>query len=528
METAVQSFLIRRNKTLAFWLGSAAVTAGVLLHLPMFLMAKDMGFMLAGMPMDNGMLVGMGLIVLGIGLASYGLLPDAAVRHADPHVRMSAAEDAPLTAAHWRLMAVLIIALVVDVMKPASLGFVVPGMRTEYAVSKAVVAWLPFTALTGTFVGSIVWGVLADIYGRRASILLSSIMFVGTSICGAMPSFGWNVAMCFLMGAAAGGLLPVVYALLAETMPSRHRGWSLVMVGGLGAAGGYLAASSLSAVLQPLFGWRIMWFLNLPTGLLLIAMSGLLPESAKFLMQTGRIAEAQAILRRFGSRLLSTDAAPAPEAAPVPPGTHPLRKSLILGLVGLTWSLINFGILLWLPADLVAKGYSIGLTSKLLAESAIIALPAVSLAALLYSRWSTKGSLAAMMVVSAIGLIGVILLEMPVGGVTVSPILPVALLIFGSNGTLAVLLPYAAELFPARIRGRATGLVAGCTKAGGLIAQGLGLLSLVPGLGVAAWVVTGLLAVGVALLAWFGEETRGRDLRELDGLPEATLAGAQA
>lgn len=71
-----------------------------------------------------------------------------------------------------------------------------------------------------------------------------------------MPEFWWNVVMCLLMGMAAGGMLPVTYALLAEIMPTRHRGWSLVLIGGIGAVGGYLAASSLSALLQPEFGWR--------------------------------------------------------------------------------------------------------------------------------------------------------------------------------------------------------------------------------------------------------------------------------
>ena len=121
------------------------------------------------------------------------------------------------------------------------------------------------------------WGWLADVYGRRASILLSSVMFVGTSICGAMPDFWWNIGMCFLMGAAAGGMLPVAYALLAEIMPPRHRGWSLVLVGGLGAVGGYFAASGFSALLQPIFGWRVLWLLNLPTGLALVLLGGLIP-----------------------------------------------------------------------------------------------------------------------------------------------------------------------------------------------------------------------------------------------------------
>jgi MFS transporter, putative metabolite:H+ symporter len=41
---------------LAFWVGCAIVVVGVVLHLPMFVMAADSGYLLAGMPMDFGML----------------------------------------------------------------------------------------------------------------------------------------------------------------------------------------------------------------------------------------------------------------------------------------------------------------------------------------------------------------------------------------------------------------------------------------------------------------------------------------
>ena len=198
------------------------------------------------------MLAGMALDRAGHRLAGSAFCPRAVPpRHGGALATIAPPEDAPLTRAHWRLMLVLGAALIIDIMKPASLGFVTPGMRAEYGIDRAVVALLPFSALCGTAVGSFVWGLLADLYGRRASILLSSVMFVGTSICGAMPSFWWNVFMCFMMGAAAGGLLPVANALLAETMPTRHRGWSLVLVGGIGAIGGYFAASALSALLQP-------------------------------------------------------------------------------------------------------------------------------------------------------------------------------------------------------------------------------------------------------------------------------------
>lgn len=56
-----------RRNTLAFWFGCILVTTGVVLHLPMFLMARDSGYILAGMPMDTGMLLGMAAIVVGIG-----------------------------------------------------------------------------------------------------------------------------------------------------------------------------------------------------------------------------------------------------------------------------------------------------------------------------------------------------------------------------------------------------------------------------------------------------------------------------
>ena len=116
--------------------------------------------------------------------------------------------------------------------------------------------------------------------------------------------------MCFLMGAAAGGMLPVTYALLAETMPSKHRGWVLVLVGGLGSVGGYLAASGCAAWLEPLYSWRVLWFLNLPTGLLLIFLNVFIPESPKFLVARGRIDEANATLRSFGCTVRAAVAEP--------------------------------------------------------------------------------------------------------------------------------------------------------------------------------------------------------------------------
>jgi len=515
-----------RRSAAAFWLGSLVVAAGVALHMPMFLMAREMGYMLAGMPMDNAMLAGMALIVVGTLLASYGLLPRVAPGRHDIVATIAPPEDAPLTRAHWRLMLVLAVALIIDIMKPASLGFVTPGMRAEYAVTAATVALLPFSALTGTAVGSFLWGLLADLYGRRASILLSSVMFVGTSICGAMPSFGWNVFMCFMMGAAAGGLLPVANALLAETMPTRHRGWALVLVGGLGAVGGYFAASGFSYLLVPTFSWRILWLINLPTGLILILMGGLIPESAKFLLSRGRDEEAHKIMARFGtvSHKLGANEEDTDDTFAhhhsKHDGTEPklwtpglIGKTAALTIAALAWGLINFGLLLWLPNDLVAKGYSMALSSKLLAESSLIAFPTVFVCTWIYSQWSTKWAFTTMVTITLAGLIWVLLLETGKGG---SPVLPIALLIIGSNGILAILLPYASESYPLAIRGRATGWIAACTKGGGVLAQTLSITALVPPLGIAAGMIIVPIVVTLGLFVKYGTETKGLDLRQLE------------
>ena len=211
-------------------------------------------------------------------------------------------------------MLVLTVALVIDVMKPASLGFVVPGMRSEYAVSAATVAWLPFAALCGTVVGSVLWGWLADLYGRRASILLSAVMFVGTVD----------------LRRDAVVLVERRHVLPDGRGRRRHAAGHLraarrddaVEAARLGAGAGRRTGRGrrlsrgerLSAWLEPIFGWRILWFLNLPTGLLLIFLNAFIPESPKFLLALGRIAEAHADAASLRLRRAASDVAAAPAA----------------------------------------------------------------------------------------------------------------------------------------------------------------------------------------------------------------------
>lgn len=502
------------ERAIWFWLGCLAISAGIVLHLPMLVHAHHMmGNRLVGMPMDPWMHVGMALIVLGVPLACWGALPKTRTSHGDSAgTSFEAPDTTPLTRWHAGVLAVLTIGLVIDVMKPATLGFVLPGLTAEYGIEKSTAALLPLIALTGTTVGSFLWGWLADVYGRRVSILLSTILFASTAICGAMPAFGWNLVMCFLMGVSAGGMLPVVYTLLAEVMPPRHRSWVLVLVGGTGLIGGYLAASAAAHAFEPIYGWRVLWLQGFPSALLLLALARLIPESPRFLAEQGRHAELAQMQHRFG--IVPRPRVAAPEDAPV---AHQRHRGLTaaLTLAALAYSFVNFGLLLWLPTDLQARGFSSELASGILASSALLALPTVALAAWLYARWSSKWTLVGTVVLTLAGLVGALL---PAELLAWPPLLVavIATLIVGTNGLIAVLLPYTAENYPLGVRGRATGLVAASSKFGGVAVQGFALVGLIPTLGGAALGLLVPMGASAAMIAWAGRETRGRSLRELE------------
>ncbi|UZK68838.1 MFS transporter [Sphingomonas sp. S1-29] len=496
-----------------FWAGCVAISAGVLLHLPMLAMAHTMGNHLTGMPMDAWMYLGMALIAIGVPAAIIGALPKHRPdHHASAGTTFEAPDDTPLTRSHAAVLLVLTLGLIIDTMKPATLGFVLPGMRGEYGIAKSTAALLPFVALAGTTVGSFIWGWLADIYGRRVSILLSTILFVSTSICGAMPSYGWNLVMCFLMGCSAGGMLPVVYTLLAEVMPPRHRSWVLVLVGGTGLVGGYLAASGAAHLFEPLFGWRSLWLQGFPTGLLLLALARWIPESPRFLLERGLHAELADMTRKFG---IVRRARPAASADAPPPATNQRELTAALVITALSWSFVNFGLLLWLPTDLQDRGFSAELASGIIASSALVALPTIMIAAWLYSRWSSKWTLIGTVLLTLAGLAGALL---PAATLAWPPLLVavIALLVVGTNGLIAVLLPYAAENYAQAVRGRATGLIAASSKFGGVAVQLGAFAGSIPTLGGAAVALILPMGLSAALIARAGRETRGRSLRELE------------
>jgi putative MFS transporter len=526
----------------AFWTGIVAITAGVVLHLPMYLDASDMHYRLSGMAMSGEMYAGMALILVGLLLSAYGLLPrgtrdDGSVTS----FRVRALDDAPIKRSHVLLLLVLAAAVTIDVMKPVTLGFVVPGFGKEYGLKSPLnphadvpVAYLPLAGIVGTVVGSFLWGWLGDRIGRRSSILLAGVVFVATAICGSMPSYQLNFVMCFVMGLGVGGMLPIAFALMAETIPARHRGWLMVLIGG-DVAGAYLLTSWLSSALTPHYTWRILWLIGLPTGLLLIGLNRWIPESPRFLLAHGREREARAVMERYGAEVLPEPRSELAVEENVRSRWSQLLRTPFLGLTfaivvfGVAVGLVTFGFQLWIPTNLQKLGFNEVTSDKILRDSSLIGFPITFLVAWMYGFWSSKKTLVLLGLLTAAALLGFV-----VAGDSVAHhrALLYALLVIpitGISSILAVLISYSSEVYPTKVRSRATGVAAAASKAGGVLVIAI-VVAAVTIPSIATTALIGAVPMALAAVAvWFvGVETHRRRLEEISAeeLGAAELAMA--
>ena len=523
----------------AFWVGSALVTGGVLAHLPMYLMGKDMGYRLVGMPMETPMKVGMVAILVGLVVSLYGLLPKAPPTNAvlASKLRVSALDDAPLTRAHWGLVATMMIAVTIDIMKPTALAFVIPGITMEYGLKGPLnptgtipVAYLSLSGIVGTVLGSFLWGHLGDRIGRRASILYAGIGFIGTSICGAMPEFSWNLVMCFVMGLAVGGMLPICYSLLAETIPARHRSWLMILVGA-DIAGAYIITSWIAVALVPTYSWRILWLIGLPTGVLFVLLNRWIPESPRFLLANARDEEAHAVMQRFGAVIVEQKNTELEVESRVESRWSQLLRgellwlTAIVGVLALGSGLVLFGFNLWIPSNLRKLGFTDADT--ILRNAALIGFPLTFVVAWLYGFWSSRKTIILLSALTAAALLGFVFAGDAV--VRNRALLYVLLVIpiWGINSVVAVLSVYAAEIYPTRVRSRGSGFAAGASKAGGvaiiaLVAFGIA----APSIATVALIGAIPMALAVVLVALRGVETRQRRLEEITAEELGSVVGA--
>jgi MFS transporter, SHS family, lactate transporter len=157
--------------------------------------------------------------------------------------------------------------------------FMLDTLAEAFHVSKAkIVATLMITLIFRP-VGAVIFGLLADRYGRRIPLMANVVFFSVVELaCGFAPNYTVFYILRILYGIGMGGEWGVGASLAMEAVPPRLRG----MFSGLLQSGyvmGYLLAAVVARFILPAWGWRPMFWIGGLPALLAFYISSHVPES---------------------------------------------------------------------------------------------------------------------------------------------------------------------------------------------------------------------------------------------------------
>ena len=140
--------------------------------------------------------------------------------------------------------------------------FALTAIAQEFHTSDAAIALSITLTLAFRPVGALLFGLLADRYGRRLPLMIDLVFYsVVEVLSGLAPSYRSFLVLRALFGIGMGGEWGVGASLAMEMAPTRLRG---VLSGLLqeGYAAGYLLAALCYFLVFPRFGWRPMFFVG--------------------------------------------------------------------------------------------------------------------------------------------------------------------------------------------------------------------------------------------------------------------------
>jgi MFS transporter, putative metabolite:H+ symporter len=426
----------------------------------------------------------------------------------------------PLNRFHWRLLVLSGLGWMFDAMDVLMLGFLIPPIVREFSLDPARSGLIASATFVGMFFGAAVSGRLADRYGRRGVFTATLVIFsLGSALSALAPTYETLLAARVVAGLGLGGELPVAATLVAELSPRARRGRMIVLLESFWAYGTILAGIVAITVL-PSYGWRWAFAVGALPALYVAYLRRALPESPRYLAERGRAPEADAIVRRVeragGGALLAL----APAVAPARGGRTRLadlwsrryaRRTAMLWILWFGVVLTYYGIFLWIPTLLVARGLAEVRGNVFFFLSTFAQVPGYFSAAWLVERWGRKPTLVAYLLGTAIAafLFGN-------SGTGTDAFVWAALLSFFNLGAWGVVYSYTPELYPTAVRATGAGVAAAVGRVGGIIGPYLTpvLVPLIAQSGTFGLFMV-LLVITAAAVALLGEETRGRSLEEI-------------
>ena len=215
-------------------------------------------------------------------------------------------ERVPFGRFQWRLLWMGGLGYTFDAMDGAMIAFILPAVTALWGLTSEQTGVLGSSAMIGYLFGAFFAGTLGDLIGRRTVMMYGlAIYCVATLIAAFAPSwqllFWWRVAASVGTGAEAAIIAPF----LAEFVQKAHRGRFVGSLSGFFSFG-FVLAALLGYVVIPASrdGWRVVQVISALPIVMLLWWRRSLPESPRWLIERGRLAEARAEVERIEAELL--------------------------------------------------------------------------------------------------------------------------------------------------------------------------------------------------------------------------------
>ncbi len=170
----------------------------------------------------------------------------------------------------WAGLVFISIAVSLIIVDSTIVNVAVPSIVEELKISSTEVQWVQeaYTLVFASFL--LVFGSLADRFGRRRLMLLGVVIFAGASIAAALaPTGGLLILARLVQGVGGAMILPTTLSIINATFRGRERGIAFAVwgstIGGMAAVGPLLGGWLTTA-----FSWRWAFGINIPLGVVIV------------------------------------------------------------------------------------------------------------------------------------------------------------------------------------------------------------------------------------------------------------------
>ena len=137
------------------------------------------------------------------------------------------------------------------------------------------IVWVYTSYLLASTVAVPIYGKLSDIYGRRIFFLGGMVLFLlGSALSGASQNMTELILFRGVQGLGAGALMPIAQAIIGDIFPPSERGkWQGLFIAVFGLA--TIVGPLLGGAITDNWGWRWVFYINMPVGVIAIITAGL-------------------------------------------------------------------------------------------------------------------------------------------------------------------------------------------------------------------------------------------------------------